>query len=132
MVDVNTIIGDPIMTGNDTVIVPVSRVSLGFLCGGGEYGAKCKKNETPQSEENRHPFIGASAAGLSLTPMAFLTVTNGCVRVLPANYNCTVDRIIELVPESIRQIERVVKDACEKKKEAGENLHRESVSSPEE
>lgn len=38
MVDVNTIIGDPILTGNETMILPVSKVSLGFLSGGGEYG----------------------------------------------------------------------------------------------
>lgn len=113
MVDVNTIIGDPVMTGNDTVIVPVSRVCLGFLSGGGEYSAKCGPGGMQEGVE--HPFAGASVAGMNLTPMAFLAITNGNVRVLPANYNCTIDRIIEMVPESLRHLEHVIKCACEKR-----------------
>ncbi len=112
MVDVNTIIGDPVMTGGDTVIVPVSRVCMGFLSGGGEYGSKAKRDEREPQEEGRHPFAGTSVAGMNLTPMAFLAINGGVVRVLPAHYDCTLDRIIEMVPETIREIDRIVKEAC--------------------
>lgn len=91
MVDVNTIIGDPILTGNETMILPVSKVSLGFLSGGGEYGMGNKpvrKSGTALDgetggEENgqRYPFAGTAVAGMSLTPMAFLSVNAGCVKV---------------------------------------------------
>lgn len=116
MVDVNTIIGDPVMMGNDTVIIPVSKVCLGFLSGGGEYGA-CNHKE---DGEDRHPFAGTSVAGINLTPMAFLAITGGVVKVLPAHYNTTMDRIIEMVPEAVRQVERVVKDMCKKQEDEGQ------------
>ncbi|MDL2217255.1 GerW family sporulation protein [Christensenellaceae bacterium OttesenSCG-928-M15] len=118
MVDVNTIIGDPVMLGTDTVILPVSRVCLGFLSGGGEFSKSVRKHD---ATEEKLPFTGASVAGLNLTPIAFLTVTDGMVRVLPANCNTTVDRVIEVIPESIRQIEKVIQCACEKKKEEKNN-----------
>lgn len=120
MVDVNTIIGNPVMAGGDTVIVPVSRVCLGFLSGGGEYGRPepvRRSGEEAAGEEQRHPFAGTSVAGLNLTPMAFLAINQGNVKVLPAHYNCTLDRIIEMVPQSIQEVERIVKDACGQKKQ---------------
>jgi sporulation protein YtfJ len=141
MVDVNTIIGDPVMTGGDTVIVPVSRVCLGFLSGGGEYCSKKKgegKNENHQmdTEENRHPFAGTSVAGLNLTPMAFLAITGGVVRVLPAHYDCTLDRIIEMVPETVRELDRIVKEVCQCRQQnqnsnSSQTLHTESTVTPE-
>ncbi|MDL2257709.1 GerW family sporulation protein [Eubacteriales bacterium OttesenSCG-928-K08] len=116
MVDVNTIVGDPVMMGNDTVIVPVSKVCLGFLSGGGEYETKCKRrDEREQSEEKQFPFAGTSVAGMNLTPLAFLTISGGDVRMLPVNYSCTVDRIIEMVPSCIKEIEKIAKDVCSRK-----------------
>ncbi len=115
MVDVNTIIGDPIMTGSDTVIVPVSRVCLGFLSGGGEYGIKGghgAEGTEAAPRESTHPFAGTSVAGMNLTPMAFLAINAGVVHVLPANYSCTLDRIIQMVPESLRELDRIIKEAC--------------------
>ncbi len=113
MVDVNTIVGDPVMTGSDTIIIPVSRVCLGFLSGGGEYGPhkNSRRETTGEQEEGRFPFAGTSVGGLNLTPMAFLAITNGVVHVLPANYSCTLDRVIEMVPETIREVDRLIKQA---------------------
>jgi uncharacterized spore protein YtfJ len=121
------------MTGGDTVIVPVSRVCLGFLSGGGEYCGKIKDKDHEQQEENRHPFAGTSVAGLNLTPMAFLTINGGVVRVLPAHYNSTLDRIIEMVPETIRELDRIVKEACQCKHQHAqttENTNKENSESP--
>ena len=122
MVDVNTIIGDPILTGNETMILPVSKVSLGFLSGGGEYGMGNKpvrKSGTALDgetggEENgqRYPFAGTAVAGMCLTPMAFLSVNAGCVKVLPAQYKNSWDRVIDLLPEAVCAVERMVCDAA--------------------
>ncbi|HOF94893.1 MAG TPA: GerW family sporulation protein [Clostridia bacterium] len=118
MVDVNTIIGDPIMTGSDTVIVPVSRLCLGFLSGGGEYGLKggAVQGAEAVARDSSHPFAGTSVAGMNLTPMAFLAINAGVVHVLPANYSCTLDRIIQMVPESLRELDRIIKEACSYKR----------------
>ncbi|MDD3920055.1 MAG: GerW family sporulation protein [Eubacteriales bacterium] len=122
MVDVNTIIGSPITLGADTVIVPVSRVSMGFVSGGGEYGEArpvIRNTEDGSDCDARHPFAGASVAGMNLTPMAFLTVTGDCVKVLPAHYCCTLDRIIELVPQTVQEVERLIKEGRSARRKDG-------------
>lgn len=120
MVDVDTIMGNPIMTDSKNMVLPVSKVSLGFLSGGGEYGQSSpvrRSGETVDMGEERYPFAGSTVAGMSMTPMAFLSVSDGCVKVLPAHYNCTLDRIIEMVPQAFSEVERIVKDACQGKKQ---------------
>lgn len=120
MVDVNTIMGNPIMTDSKNMVLPVSKVSLGFLSGGGEYGQSSpvrRSGEIVDAAEERYPFAGSTVAGMCLTPMAFLSVSDGDVKVLPAHYNCTLDRIIEMVPQAVTEVERIVKDACHGKKE---------------
>lgn len=121
MVDVNTIVGDPILTGDTTMILPVSKVSLGFLSGGGEYEMGSNKPVRKsgaaldgEGEEGgqRYPFAGTAVAGMSLTPMAFLSVNAGCVKVLPAQYKNSWDRVIDLLPEAVCAVERMVCDAA--------------------
>ena len=72
MVDSNTIIGEPIQTPDGVTLIPVSRLSFGFGCGGGDYG-----KQTPAM------FGGASTAGVKVEPVAFLVVKDGVTRVLP-------------------------------------------------
>lgn len=115
MVDVNTIVGNPIITGKETVILPVSKVSLGFLSGGGEYCAgttPVKKSGSELDGETRLPFAGTSVAGMSITPIAFLSVADGKVKVLPAQYSTTIDRAIEIIPETICMAGKVIGGAC--------------------
>ncbi len=112
LADVNTVIGSPISAGGDTLILPVSKVALGMLVGGGEYMAVQQgKRDTRESEqESKYPFIGASTLGMGLTPLAFLTVQNGEVRVLPAKQDCPSDRIIDLIPRMLDTAERLIRE----------------------
>ena len=125
MVDVNTVVGTPILTGAETMILPVSKVSVGFFSGGGEYGAgKPEKGMCPIAKsgaelsadqaETGYPFAGASIGGMTLTPLAFLSMTNGNVKVLPAQSNTTLDRAIELMPEAITTLEQAISGLCKK------------------
>lgn len=101
MVDVNTVVGDPVETPDGSVIVPVSRVSCGFVAGGGEY-----KSASSQEEENSAlPFGGGSGAGVSVQPVGFLVVGNNQVRLLPVDGNAVLDRLIDLTPQVITQIQ---------------------------
>ncbi len=108
MVDVNTIVGAPIETPNGTVIVPISKVSFGFVAGGGEYG-KCHDKNMKMDEDNSYPFAGGAGAGVCLHPMAFLVVNNNNVELLPVSYPSTYDRIIELVPRLINDLQQYFK-----------------------
>ncbi len=91
MADVNTVIGDPITTADGTVIIPISKVSYGFASGGSDLPSK--------AQPNRELFGGGAGAGVTITPVAFLTVSDGNVRLLQLDpFNSSVDRIIGMAP----------------------------------
>jgi len=115
MADVNTIVGKPIMTAGETMVLPVSRLSMGFMSGGGEYGERKPQSAIRKSQDEMapeccadHPFAGAAVAGLTITPLAFLSVSCGCVKVLPADYDTTLDRAVEMLPEIIAAIKEAL------------------------
>ncbi len=105
MVDVNTVVGDPVETPDGTVIIPVSRVTCGFGAGGGELEPEARrKNES--SDEAQTPFFGGgSGAGVSVQPVGFLVVGHGQIRLLPVDGNPIVDRLIDLAPQLMLQID---------------------------
>lgn len=95
MVDVNTVVGDPITTPDGTVIIPVSKVGFGFAAGGSDFPSKQPKDL----------FGGGSGAGISIQPLAFLVVSNGNVQILQMdNSQNTGDRIVTMVPDVIQKI----------------------------
>lgn len=100
MVDVNTILGDPVETPEGSVILPVSRVSLGFAAGGTEYEVDQRRNDSP----SKFPFGGGSGAGISVNPVAFLVVGQGQVRLMPVDTNAVFDRLIDLAPKVLDRI----------------------------
>lgn len=105
MVDVNTIVGDPVETQNGEVIIPVSRVSFGFAAGGGEYMKKMSGNgNSKEKEQSATPFAGGSGAGVSLNPVAFLVVGKDQVRLLPVSNNAVIERLINVAPELLSEI----------------------------
>ena len=97
MVDTNTIVGEPIATADGVTLIPISRVSLGIGCGGGDYGKVQPKD-----------FGGGSAAGVKIEPVAFLVIKEGTTRVLPVAMPAvtTLDRVVELVPDLIDKVEK--------------------------
>lgn len=109
MVDVNTILGDPVETPDGNVILPVSRVSFGFAAGGSQY-APANGNEDKRNEEKSEelPFGGGTGAGMSLNPVAFLVVGQGQVRLMPVDSRAIYDRLIDLAPKVIDQLQGIV------------------------
>ena len=90
-------------TGDGLTIVPVSRVSFGFVAGGGEYTV----GGTPvplEVTDDPLPFAGGTGAGVSVNPVAFLIVGGGQVRLLPALNNTSIDRLIEMIPQILDDI----------------------------
>jgi len=99
MVDVNNVIGDPITTPDGVTIIPVSKVSVGFGGGGSDF---VSKNLAKQDM----PFGGGVGGGVKVTPICFLIVKDGNVRMMPvaAPANTTADRIVEMVPDTLDKI----------------------------
>ena len=99
MVDVNTIVGQPITTPEGITLIPVSKVSLGFASGGSDF---VSKNHKP-GENNT--FGGGSGAGVNISPVAFLIVKGDSVRLLPVTQSTsTMDRVVDMVPEVIDKV----------------------------
>lgn len=113
MVDVNTIIGEPIFTPDGTTIIPVSKVSFGFASGGSDLPTK----------DPKETFGGGGGAGITLQPLAFLVVKDGDVKLLQlATGNTTADRVVNSVPDIIDKLSDAFSKAKDGKKvaEAGE------------
>ena len=121
MVDVNTVVGDPVETPDGTVIIPVSRVACGFGAGGGEFGAGEKGGDRNEQQGERPFFGGGSGAGVSVQPVGFLVVGGGQVRLLPVDGNATVDRLLDLTPQLISQIQSVIERCQSKQPKSGAN-----------
>ncbi len=108
MIDVNTIVGDPINSQDGSVIIPISKVAIGFAVGGTEFEKfNAKKSGT---DDPKNMFGGATGGGISLTPEAFLVVGNGKIRMMSVTpENSVYDRIMDVVPEAIDKISEFIK-----------------------
>ncbi|MCG8396644.1 GerW family sporulation protein [Bacillus atrophaeus] len=112
MIDVNTIIGDPVETPDGSVILTVSKVGFGFAAGGSEFGSKPagKKSEDDERKEQKLPFGGGSGGGVSITPIAFLIVGTTGVRMLHLDENThLIDKLLDSAPQTIERIQQMFK-----------------------
>lgn len=118
MVDVNTIIGEPIETKNGMVIIPISKVSFGFAAGGSEFKGETideyKRKEKEEEVQYRLPFGGGSGAGISINPVAFVVVTKESIKVLPIEHTSAIDKLIDYVPDLMEKANNI---ACKSMKE---------------
>jgi sporulation protein YtfJ len=114
MVDVSTVVGDPVIASDGTTVIPISRVCFGFVAGGGEYESMNKKSQPSQQNGGngqgqqgaQMPFAGGAGAGVSVSPVGFLVVNGDQVRLLPAQPYAPLDRLIELAPQLVGDIKR--------------------------
>lgn len=98
LIDSNSVIGKEVITPDGTVILPVSRVSFGFGTGGGDLPATQKEL-----------FGGGTGGGVSITPLAFLIVKNGDVKLLQLqSYSNTADRVVGMVPEVVDKVSGLI------------------------
>lgn len=129
----DTVIGDPIWTPNGTMILPVSKVSMGFASGGLDFGAK--KADKDQSEKKPDHFGGGGGTGVSITPIAFLILSpDGKTELVPitAPQNIdTVDKVASLIersPDILARLKNVF--AGKKKKDKKEKKGGEEETKP--
>mgnify|MGYP004687102765 CR=1 FL=1 len=116
MIDVNTVIGNPISTPNGATVIPITKVSIGYGSGGSDFATK----NYPATRDNS--FGGGAGAGVQITPIAFLVVRDDSVRMLPISEpaSSSMDRLIELLPELIDKAESYLSEKKAKKAEEAE------------
>ena len=113
--DANTIVGQPIVTGEVTII-PISRLTVGFASGGSDF---VSKNQKPEADNS---FGGGSGAGMNLSPVAFLIVKGDTVKLMPVAPPAatTVDRVVEMVPEVVDKVTDFIEKQQAKGQDKGE------------
>lgn len=93
IIDVDTVIGKPITCIDGTMIIPITKVSVGFVAGGGEYS----QNIPPKNEQKQYPFAGGSTAGFSINPVGFLIGSGGKIRLVTLENKNTFEEIVKIV-----------------------------------
>ena len=121
MIDVNTIIGEPIETSNNVIIIPISKVGFGFAAGGSEFKGETideyTKRDKDEAIQYRLPFGGGSGAGVSISPVAFLIVQQNTVKLLPIEHGSCVDRLLDYVPDLMDKLNSYLNKSMQNKKE---------------
>lgn len=121
MVDVNTIIGEPIETQEGITIIPVSKVGFGFAAGGSEFSGETIKeyNKKDKDEEIEYklPFGGGAGAGVSISPVAFLVVQEGNVKLIPIDHDSCIDRLLDYVPDLMQKMSNMFNKTIQQKEE---------------
>lgn len=126
MIDVNTIIGEPIETANNIVIIPISKVSFGFAAGGSEFRGETIDEYTKKDKEEqvqyRLPFGGGSGAGVTINPIAFLVIQSDNVKLMPVNYSSSLDKLLDYIPDLMEKTNNMMNKAIQNKKEETDKI----------
>lgn len=101
IIEVNTVVGSPIVIDENITILPVSRVSVGFVAGGGELSSKSKKQD--------YPFAGGSGSGFTIEPIGFLIISDEIKYITTQNGS----PLNEIVKISNKIISKIVNDKKE-------------------
>ena len=121
MIDVNTIIGEPIETSNNIAIIPISKVSFGFAAGGSEFKGETvdeyRKREKEEEVQYRLPFGGGSGAGVTINPIAFLVIQGENVKLMPVNYSSSIDKLLDYIPDLLEKTNNMISKYMQKSKD---------------
>ncbi len=129
MIDVNTIIGEPIETSNNIIIIPISKVSFGFAAGGSEFKGETVDEYTKKDKEEaiqyRLPFGGGSGAGVSINPIAFLVIQPNNVKLMPVNHSSSLDKLLDYMPDLMEKANNMMNRCVQTKKEQTQKIIKE-------
>ena len=126
MVDVNTIIGEPIETTNGITIIPISKVCFGFAAGGSEFSGETIKeyNRKDKDEEIEYklPFGGGAGAGVSINPVAFIVVQEDTVKLMPVDHSSFLDKILDYVKDIIQRMSNMFNKTMKQNEECSKRI----------
>lgn len=104
LIDVDVVVGKTIYA-NGLMILPLTKVTMGFVSGGGEYYSELKEIK----KETEYPFSGGSGAGLSISPIGFLVIDGKSVDLIKMNEKSAFEKLIEAVPELVKFVSKNLK-----------------------
>lgn len=95
---VDSVVGSPISLADGTTLIPVSKISAGFVSGGGEYDAKNAKSD------QGYPFSGGGGSGYCVHPMGFVAIRFGQVKMITIDGKNSFDKIVQMIPDIISSV----------------------------
>ena len=98
LISADTVIGSPIATADGASIIPISKVTVGFITGGGEYSDMSRDNYT------EYPFAGGSGTGMAITPIGFLVNDNKSIKFINIEEKSLIDKLLSTLPETLENI----------------------------
>ena len=103
LVEADTVIGTPVVTADGVSIIPISKITAGFLTGGGEYSDMSRQTYT------EYPFAGGSGAGVAVSPVGFLVSDGKSVKLVNIDDKNPLEKILDTVPDILDEIMSGVK-----------------------
>lgn len=100
LMETNTIVGEQIKVDSKTTVIPISKASVGFVVGGGEYS-----DNSTRRVANHYPLAGGSGCGMSVTPVGFVVITQNDVKFIDIENKSTYQTILNLVNKIISSID---------------------------
>ena len=122
MIDVNTIIGEPMEITEDITIIPISKVGFGLAAGGSEFKdetleAYLRKQNSEEEIQYRLPFGGGAGVGASISPVAFIIIQGETVKLMPVQHNNCVDKLLDYMPDLFEKINKMMEKKIQSKEE---------------
>lgn len=120
MVDVNTIVGNPIKTDTGICIIPVSKVCFGFAAGGTEFYPKSDPKSKEDREVIEYPFGGGSGAAVKINPIGFIIADSNLENVpkfIPVEHSDAIDKLLDYVPDLMEKVNKMFDKVLENKSE---------------
>ena len=121
MIDVNTIIGEPIKVKENIIIIPISKVTFGFAAGGSEFSdetiTQYNKRDKDEQINYKLPFGGGAGAGVAINPVAFIIINNDNVKLTPVTHASVLDKLLDYVPDLLEKTSDVMNKCINSKKE---------------
>lgn len=127
MIDVNTIIGEPIEVSEDITIIPISKVGFGLAAGGSEFKDEAlegylRKQNDEEEIQYRLPFGGGAGVGASITPVAFIIIQSGLVKLMPVEHSNGLDKLLDYVPDLLEKVNQVIKNKTDLKEKQADKI----------
>ncbi|WP_373893076.1 GerW family sporulation protein [Virgibacillus natechei] len=128
MIEVNTIIGDPVKSPDGSLIIPVSKLGFGFAAGGTEFNNS--SSSSSDGSEDTLPFGGGSGGGVSITPVAFLIVSEHGIKMVHLDQSTHIyEKMLDFAPQVVEKVQEIIRDAGKVKKPEDRESHQKKTSS---
>ncbi len=127
MIDVNTIIGEPMIISEDITIIPISKVGFGLAAGGSEFKDETiegylRKQNTEEEIQYRLPFGGGAGVGASISPVAFIVIQSETVKLMPVEHNNCIDKLLDYIPDLFDKVNKIIEKKVESKEKQTDKI----------